>query len=1286
MSNGSISTSRPIFRDAVSVLDSVLCSHPYRRVLLAVAEKLESLLAGKEGTLKADDKAPLEANLTYINKELANCLGSADQALQFAQGMLRDLGFDETSDMAPLSSLSGGMRTRCTLACAFFMSPDVLLLDEPTNNLDLPSVLWLESMLRGYKGTFLLVTHDRVLQEKVVTSVMLIADQKLKYFPCNYKEFLARKEQEDADQEMMRIKDLNRMSPLVKQQNPDNEWKGARLAGKVLTRMKDGIAKGEYHQADAMQFLAADGSPYDQKQGELGALREKSTNGLLKTQPAERTHRLTRRKLLLLGMTSMIIIILCICIPLSITEPKKDTTAHGASCSTFSDFNATLCRRFRPEPDIVAAFETLDQEMIIPSDAENLEDALIAAKNRLHSIQPSMDSDNLDKFANEISIDQIQVGMSDTYSETFKSMFRIATDPVLTALITAITMLQEPLSPVDLASLLGVDLKQIQYCLSVLQPVLGGHSTNEREPVSFLHKSVVDYLTGAGKSADATSETILSHYAVDPRFTVRKQVGDLLLGSRCLEILNSKLSAQPPLHEAGHFGQYVSPLFQGSRVILSKSFSSRYFGNKYSARALEVGTCSKFFTPDLVHACRFWANYVTLENENELLYLLQSFTESNILHWIEAMIYLQQFDQISPIASSVSVLLMKHGANADKTSLQSIGHMFHDVAVMVQRFSIPLNFHPLQVYDTALTFRHVYRSYAPCTKINAYSRDGKTVACGCADRTLNLFSTVTGKLVQSFCGSVGPILYVAFCPDGDTLITASSDKFVCAWSISGEKRLSAFKTGSFVLRSFAVCPQFDRYAIGTDERVIKLFDLKTHKLVQTVAAGQEQVSRCLAFSPDAKLLVSGSESVVKVFSIETGELVHSFNGHSGTINGIVVLPDNDMIASCSDDKSIRLWSMSTSKCVRVFNDHEDAVNSISVSSNGMMLVCASDDKNIKIFSVPKRKLVKTFTGHNSAAKSVAISPDGFTLASGAADLKVWSVTEKPAQVFEDDHSAAVSVVEFNPAYDVCITGSVDTTVRCWSMNSGRMILSFESHSDAITALAFSAQGDLVASGDQSGRTLVWTLSTGEVVFSVHSNQTPVTSIAFFPDGKKFGCGHAQEPAFVHFLDSKPSKILPKSMGRCFSPDGTKIASVSEDKTVRVFDWAKKTLLHTFAKTATTVGHTASVKSVTFKDNVTLITRDEDGVSFAWSLKGAEKDWKPISAMDVANPRLHHAHLAEDGWIHCLGERLMWIPFELRGVLKARGNHIVLGSGFGVVTIIRVGRDAVPLQRQGHLNV
>ncbi len=122
--------------------------------------------------------------------------GSAhgDQAEHVATGMLRVLGFDETGFVAPLSSLSGGLRMRVALASAFFIEADMLLLDEPTNHLDMPSVLWLENKLRGYKGSFVLVTHDRTLLENVVTSVMLIQDLTLEYFNCDFKEFEKRKE------------------------------------------------------------------------------------------------------------------------------------------------------------------------------------------------------------------------------------------------------------------------------------------------------------------------------------------------------------------------------------------------------------------------------------------------------------------------------------------------------------------------------------------------------------------------------------------------------------------------------------------------------------------------------------------------------------------------------------------------------------------------------------------------------------------------------------------------------------------------------------------------------------------------------------------------------------------------------------------------------------------------------------------------------------------------------------------------------------------------------------
>lgn len=77
--------------------------------------------------------------------------------------MLRVLGFDEFGQKKLVSELSGGLRMRVALCMAFIIEPDLLLLDEPTNHLDFPSVLWLENRLRGYKSSFLVVSHDREL-------------------------------------------------------------------------------------------------------------------------------------------------------------------------------------------------------------------------------------------------------------------------------------------------------------------------------------------------------------------------------------------------------------------------------------------------------------------------------------------------------------------------------------------------------------------------------------------------------------------------------------------------------------------------------------------------------------------------------------------------------------------------------------------------------------------------------------------------------------------------------------------------------------------------------------------------------------------------------------------------------------------------------------------------------------------------------------------------------------------------------------------------------------------
>ncbi len=86
--------------------------------------------------------------------------------------------------------LSGGEKRIVTLASIIMQNPDILLLDEPTNHLDIEAIEWLENFLKSYKGTFLLVSHDRMFLDKVSTKTILVKDGKLDIYYGNYSYFL----------------------------------------------------------------------------------------------------------------------------------------------------------------------------------------------------------------------------------------------------------------------------------------------------------------------------------------------------------------------------------------------------------------------------------------------------------------------------------------------------------------------------------------------------------------------------------------------------------------------------------------------------------------------------------------------------------------------------------------------------------------------------------------------------------------------------------------------------------------------------------------------------------------------------------------------------------------------------------------------------------------------------------------------------------------------------------------------------------------------------------------
>ena len=106
-----------------------------------------------------------------------------------ASTLLAGLGFSQAQLSHSVSDFSGGWRMRLNLARALMCRSDLLLLDEPTNHLDIEAVIWLESWLNSYRGTLLLISHDREFLDNTVNHILHIEHRKLELYRGGYSDF-----------------------------------------------------------------------------------------------------------------------------------------------------------------------------------------------------------------------------------------------------------------------------------------------------------------------------------------------------------------------------------------------------------------------------------------------------------------------------------------------------------------------------------------------------------------------------------------------------------------------------------------------------------------------------------------------------------------------------------------------------------------------------------------------------------------------------------------------------------------------------------------------------------------------------------------------------------------------------------------------------------------------------------------------------------------------------------------------------------------------------------------
>lgn len=151
-------------------------------------------------------------SIAELHQRLSDIEGYSAKAR--ASSLLDGLGFTQADLSRPVSDFSGGWRVRLNLARALMCRSDLLLLDEPTNHLDLDAVIWLETWLRDYRGTLLLISHDRDFLDNVIDTVLHIEQQRITLYRGGYSDFERQRAEKLALQQAMFEKQQRKVAHL----------------------------------------------------------------------------------------------------------------------------------------------------------------------------------------------------------------------------------------------------------------------------------------------------------------------------------------------------------------------------------------------------------------------------------------------------------------------------------------------------------------------------------------------------------------------------------------------------------------------------------------------------------------------------------------------------------------------------------------------------------------------------------------------------------------------------------------------------------------------------------------------------------------------------------------------------------------------------------------------------------------------------------------------------------------------------------------------------------------
>ncbi len=336
--------------------------------------------------------------------------------------------------------------------------------------------------------------------------------------------------------------------------------------------------------------------------------------------------------------------------------------------------------------------------------------------------------------------------------------------------------------------------------------------------------------------------------------------------------------------------------------------------------------------------------------------------------------------------------------------------------------------------------------------------------------------------------------------------------------------------------ALAFCPRDGRLATGGGDGTVRILDPATGNLHQCLV-GHAYLVACLAWSPDGKSLASGSgDGTVRVWDVAAGRLLHTLGGHEGGARSVAWSPDGRRLASGGEDWAVRLWDADSGQPQATLRGHTTPVVTLAWSPDGKRLASGGAGRGAIVWDAASGKRGTSFLLESGQWPHPAWAPDGHTLVTAdGANLRFWDAdTGKSLRTIDGAHAGIVDFFAWSPDGKRLVTSGHDQALTFWDAASGRRL-----HSAAAGLL-----GGLAWAPD--GRTVAFLVAGRAEVRDAASDKT-VLPIPGHDDGARHGY---------------------------LSPGGRVLAVENRDGSVRLWDPAAGTLLHTLTGNGTLIQHMA----------------------------------------------------------------------------------------------------------------